>query len=111
MTSRSMETRPRICTSSYILGTWGDVVCFKYEWKVKGEWILKLGPHDEWYVFVMCDASWFAHHVYEEICVIWVDVSFVYSLQLVHQVGNKLTHQSKRIKNICDSLSHPDDYL
>ncbi len=27
---------------------------------------LKLGPHDAWFVFVMCHASRFAHRVYEK---------------------------------------------
>ncbi len=40
----------------------------------------------------VCDASWFAHRVYEEIYINWVDVSFVHSLHLVRQVGGKLTH-------------------
>ncbi len=57
-----------------------------------GELIMKLGPHDVWYAFMMRDATWFAHGVYEEICVIWVDVSFVHSSHLAHQVGSKLTH-------------------
>ncbi len=53
---------------------------------------LKLGPHDVWYMFVMCDPSWFVHRVYEEICVIWANVSFVHSSHLVRQSGGKLTH-------------------
>ncbi len=57
-----------------------------------GQVIIKLGSHYVWYVFVMRDASWFAHRVYEEICEIWVDVSFVHSSHMVHQVGGKLTY-------------------
>ncbi len=34
---------------------------------------LKLGPHDAWFVFVMHEASWFAHRVYEKMCLIWVE--------------------------------------
>ncbi len=37
---RSRVKGPRFCSSLYILGTWGVVVGFKYEWKVKGECIL-----------------------------------------------------------------------
>ncbi len=45
-------------------------------------------------------------------CVIWMDVSFVHSLHLVRQVGGKLTHiKVKRITDLCDSLSHPDNYF
>ncbi len=65
---------------------------------------IKLGPHDVWYVFVMRDASWFGHHVYEEMCVIWVNVSFVHSSHLVRQVGGKLTHMKangSQISVIC----------
>ncbi len=43
----------------------------------------------------MRHASWFAHLVYEKVCLIWVDVSFVHSSHLIHQFGGKLTHQSK----------------
>ncbi len=54
---------------------------------------LKLGPHDAWFVFMMRHVSWFAHRVYEKMCIIWVDVSFVHSSHLVRQLGGKLTHQ------------------
>ncbi len=40
VTSRSMEKRPRFYTSLYILGAWGEVAGFKYEWKVQGKCIL-----------------------------------------------------------------------
>ncbi len=33
---------------------------------------VKLGPHDARFVFVMRYASWFAHRVYEKMCLIWV---------------------------------------
>ncbi len=45
--------------------------------------ILKLGPHDAWFIFVMRHAPLFAHRAYEKMCLIWVDVSFVHSSHLV----------------------------
>ncbi len=53
---------------------------------------VKLGPHDAWFLFVM---RYDSRIVYEKMCLIWVDVSFVHSSHLVHQFGSKLTHQSK----------------
>ncbi len=56
---------------------------------------LKLDPHSAWFIFLMRHASWFAHRVYEKMCLIWTDVSFVHSSHLVCQLDGKLTHQSK----------------
>ncbi len=71
---------------------------------------LKLGPQDAWFVFMMLHVSWFAHCVYEKICIIWVDVSFVHSSHLVRQLGSKLTHQSKLYvsdsTNLFDTFTH-----
>ncbi len=71
---------------------------------------LKLGPHDVWFVFIMRHASWFAHRMYEKMCLIWVDVSFVHSSHLVHQLGGKLTHQSELYvsdsTNLFDTFTH-----
>ncbi len=71
---------------------------------------LKLGPHYAWFVFVMRHASWFAHRVYEKMCLIWVDVSFVHSSNLVRQLGGKLTHQSEQYvsdsTNLFDTFTH-----
>ncbi len=64
---------------------------------------IKLGPHNVWFVFVMRHTSWFAHRVYEKMCLIWVDVSF-------RQLGGKLTHQSKLYvldsTNLFDTFTH-----
>ncbi len=71
---------------------------------------VKLGPHDAWFVFVMRHASWFAHLVYEKMCLIWVDLSFVHSSHLVRQLGGKLKHQSKLYvsdsTNLFDTFTH-----
>ncbi len=43
-------------------------------------------------------------------CLIWVDVSFVHSSHVVHQLGGKLTHQSKLYvsgsTNLFDTFTH-----
>ncbi len=75
-----------------------------------GHVFLKLGPHDAWFVFMMHHASWFAHRVYEKMCLIWVDVSFIHSSHLVRQLDGKLTHQSKLYvsdsTNLFDTFPH-----
>ncbi len=71
---------------------------------------VKLGPHDAWFVFVMRHASWFSHRVYEKMCLIWVDVSFVHLSHLVRQLDSKLTHESKLYvsdsTNLFDTFTH-----
>ncbi len=71
---------------------------------------IKLGPHDAWFVFGMHHASWFVHRVYEKMCLIWVDVSFVHSSHLVRQLGGTLIHQSKLyvsdLTNLFDTFIH-----
>ncbi len=77
--------------------------------------LLKLGPHDALFVFVMRHVSWFAHCVYEKICLIRVDVSFVHSSHLVRQLGGKLTHQSKLYvsdsTNLFDTFTHDAPWI
>ncbi len=72
--------------------------------------LIKLGPHDAWFVFVMRHASWFAHRVCKKMCLISVDVSFVHSSHLLRQLGGKLRHQSKLYvsdsTNLFDTFTH-----
>ncbi len=99
-----LSLRSLVCCGSSGLGRRES--CGRSVWLIQRKCAtsIKLGPHDVRYVFVMRHASWFTHRVHEEICVIWVNVSFVHSSHLVRQVGGKLTHikaNGSRISVIC----------
>ncbi len=89
---------------------WGFWVTSKTKLSTFLRWCLKLGPHDAWFVFAMRYALWFAHHMYEKMCLIWVNVLFVHLSHLVRQLAGKLTHQSKLYvsdsTNLFDTFTH-----